>query len=403
MNILVLSTKMPWPPKDGGAIATLNLARGMAESGARVTILTMNTRKHYFPVENIPSYITDMLRIISVDVDSRIKPIRLLMNYLFSSYPYIAERFISENFRRQLESCLDENDFDLVQVEGPYLESYLDAIRNKSAIAFRAHNLEHSIWSLRANEENNILKKSYFRSLASRIRNLEMKLLKRVDLLVPISDSDSEGFRRMGHKLPVMVCPTGMDLGKYNPGNPDGFSEMDPAVRLFYIGALDWAPNQEGLDWFFKNVWPLILDKWPDQQLHIAGRNSSGYFSSTPPENVIVEGEIEDAIGFYLEHSIMIVPLLSGSGIRIKILEAMAMGRVVICSAIAASGLGVVDGEHLYIADRPEDYIRILGMLVRHSHIMRQTGHLARQFVTENFDNLVLSEKLISFYKENLA
>ena len=99
----------------------------------------------------------------------------------------------------------------------------------------------------------------------------------------------------------------------------------------------------------------------------------------------------------------MIVPLLSGSGIRIKILEAMAMGKLVICSSIAATGLGIENGKHLFIAESVEEYIDTLASLIEHPGQMKKIGDLASQFVTENFDNLVLSKKLISFYKVQLS
>lgn len=397
MKILVLSTKMPWPPKDGGAIATLNLAMGLARSGADVTLLAMNTSKHYFPPEQIPAKIKDLIHIRSVNVNTDIRPLRLLMNLLFSSYPYIAERFITKAFQLELKQCLAETGYDIIQIEGPYLEYYLKFINGKPLLSLRAHNLEHRIWDLRAREEKNPLKRLYFSSLSRRIYKLEKRLLRELDVLVPISETDAEGFRNMQHDLPVQVCPTGLDLENY----PSGLSEG--RVRLFYIGALDWAPNQEGLDWFFRSVWPEILSRWPDYELHIAGRNSSSYFTSTYPPNVYPEGEIDDALSFYGDHNVMIVPLLSGSGIRIKILEAMAMGKVIISSSIGASGLGVADGVHLFLADSADDYIRILETLKKQPRLMREIGHQARQFVTENFDNLVLSEILISFYKAELA
>jgi glycosyltransferase involved in cell wall biosynthesis len=397
MNILILSTKMPWPPKDGGAIATLNLAGGLARNGANVTLLAMNTSKHYFNPDLIPGRIKDLIHIISVDVDTRIRPLNLLANLLFSSYPYIADRFRSEPYLKELERCLRETDFDIVQIEGPYLEYCIPSIRGHSIISLRAHNLEYRIWALRAKEEKNPARRYYFRSLSSRIFELEKKLLREIDLLVPISDTDAEGFRNMQHNLPVSVCPTGLDLADY-PAGPTGGD-----IRLFYIGALDWAPNQEGLDWFFSKTWPAILSEWPNTVLHVAGRNSSQYFYGTTPPNVYPEGEVEDAIRFYREHSVMIVPLLSGSGIRIKILEAMAMSRVVISSSTGAAGLGVRDGEHLFIANQPEDYLRILGMLHKQPNLMQEIGHKARQFVMEKFDNLVLSGNLISFYKAQLT
>lgn len=397
MKILILSTKMPWPPKDGGAIATLNLAVGLARNGAEVTLLTMNTRKHYFPPEQIPGHIRELIRVRPVAVDTRVRTLGLLRNFLFSSYPYIAERFISETFRLALEDCLRREDYDIVQMEGPYLGYYRQFIGKTALVSLRAHNLEHRIWSLRSEEESNPLKRIYFRSLAKRIKRLEKRLLHEIDLLVPISGSDEDGFRGMQHQLPVRVCPTGLDLSDY-PGSPP----MEE-IRLFFIGALDWAPNLEGLEWFFENVWPSVLAWHPETLLHVAGRNSDKYFTSHLPENVFPEGEIEDARSFYRDHTVMIVPLLSGSGIRIKILEAMAMGKVVISTSTGAAGLGAEDGRQLFIADQAEDFVRVLKKLQKRPQIMQEIGHQARQFVTENFDNLVLSKNLFSFYKAQLT
>ncbi len=397
MKILILSTKMPWPPRDGGAIATMNLAMGLARNGADVTLLSMNTAKHYFPPGQIPDHIRDLINIRSVDVDTGIRPFRLLLNLLFSSRPYIAERFISKTFQLELGKCLAETSFDIIQIEGPYLGYYKQFIGKGPILALRAHNLEHRIWNLRARQEQNPIRRVYLKSLTQRIKMLEHKLLWNLDLLVPISGTDEEGFMQMGHRLQTMVCPAGLDPDDYS------FSNSGEDIRLFYIGALDWAPNQEGLDWFFSKAWPEIISRWPDLVLHVAGRNSSRYFTANLPENVHAEGEIDDAIPFFSDHNVMIVPLLSGSGIRIKILEAMAMGKVVISSTIGASGLGAKDGEHLFIADSAEDYIRILENLFQKPLLIRETGQKARQFVTEKFDNFVLSKKLISFYKAQLT
>ncbi len=397
MKILVLSTKMPWPPRDGGAIATLNLALGLARNGAEVTLLAMNTGKHYFPPERIPSHVRELIQVISVPVDTRIRPFELLWNFLFSSRPYIADRFASKPFRTELVKCLAGGNFDIVQMEGPYLYGYTRFIGKGPLLSLRAHNLEHRIWEIRARKAGNPFRKLYMRSLSGRIFALEKALLGTIDMLVPISDPDADGFSRIREGIPVMVCRAGLNLADYPSGN------ADEQVRLFYIGALDWGPNQEGLDWFFKKVWPEMHSRWPELDLHVAGRNSSRYFKGDPPPGVFPEGEVEDAIQFYSRHSVMIAPLLSGSGIRIKILEAMAMGRIVISSAVGADGIGARDGEHLFIADKPGEYLKVLEMLVNRPEIIREMGLKARRLVKENFDNLVLSEKLISFYKAQLA
>jgi glycosyltransferase involved in cell wall biosynthesis len=398
MKILILSTKMPWPARDGGAIATLNMALGFALKNCQVTLLTMNTGKHYFPQDQLPANLRERISISSVNVDTKIRPFKLLQNFFFSRYPYNAQRFISIPFKAALENCLAEHDFDIVQLEGPYLSYYIPSIKGKARIALRAHNHEHRIWKLLAKQEPNILKRFYLKNLAKRIEKLEIKILSEVDLLVPISDEDRKGFDQLGHTLPVIVIPTGIDTSKY-PMN-----EIEKRIRLFFIGALDWGPNQEGLDWFFREVWPEILLKWPEFTLHLAGRNPAYYFNGRNlPDNVRLEGEVEDAIEFFHHNTVMIVPLLTGSGIRIKILEAMALGKTVISTTIGASGIKATHGEHLFLADTPAEFIKVLEYLRTRPDHLQKMGVKANQFVKENFDILVLSEKLISFYKEQLV
>ncbi len=398
MKILILSTKMPWPARDGGAIATLNMALGFAHRNCQVTLLTMNTGKHYFPETELPANLRDQISIRSVNVDTKIRPLRLILNFLFSRYPYNAQRFISKPFKAALEKCLAEHDFDIVQLEGPYLSCYIPSIKGKAKIVLRAHNQEHRIWKLMSKQERNPLKRFYLKNLAMRIEELEKKLLSEIDVLIPISEADRKGFGHMGHTLPVMVIPTGIDISNY-PVNKD-----ENRILLFFIGALDWGPNQEGLDWFFREVWPEINLKWPGLTLDLAGRNPAYYFNGRNlPDNVRLEGEVEDAIEFFHHHSVMIVPLLTGSGIRIKILEAMAMGKTVISTRIGAGGLEAMHGEHLFLADTPAEYVRTLENLHTRQDHLQNMGLRARQFVKENFDILVLSEKLISFYKEQLV
>jgi glycosyltransferase involved in cell wall biosynthesis len=398
MKVLILSTKMPWPARDGGAIATLNMALGLARKEIKVTLLAMNTGKHYFPETELPGDLKEKITIRSVNVDTRIRPIRLLLNFLFSRYPYNARRFISKAFTAALLDCLAADDFDIVQLEGPYLSHYIPSIRGRAMIALRAHNQEHRIWRLMSEQEGNPLKRFYQKNLARRITVLEKKLLSQIDMLVPISKEDSMGFDRLGHSLPVTVIPTGIDIYHYP------LNEYEERLLLFFIGALDWAPNQEGLEWFFRDIWPAIRKKWPGLTLHLAGRNPDHYFKGkNPPGNVKLEGEVEDAIEFFHRHTVMLVPLLTGSGIRIKILEAMAMGKAVISTSIGAAGLEARNGEHLFLADTPVEFLNILETLQARPGLIKHTGLKARQFVRENFDILALSEKLISFYNDQLV
>ena len=400
MNILILSKKIPYPPRDGEAIATLNMALGLKKSGNEIWLLTMNTTKHFTSPEKIPGELKSKINITIVDTDTKIRPIRLLLNLVFSKSPYNAVRFRSDEYLYRLKEILKSKTFDIIQLEGPYLEFCVPVVRefSNAPVSLRAHNIEHLIWERRAVAARNPFTKFYLNTLKNRIRLLETKLIKKIDALVTISDTDLEGFRKMGLNAPCLTSPAGIDLAAYTPSPP-------PATfSLFFIGSLDWGPNTEGLDWFFENVWPAIIDKVPDISLYVAGRNSDFYFREKKlPERVFDCGEVEDALQFMREHSVMIAPLFSGSGIRIKILEGMAMKKTIVTTTIGAEGIEVTHKKNILIADNSRDFINCIGDLPDKSDMISEIGSAARKFVSEKFDTLALSKELTLFYKQQLS
>jgi hypothetical protein len=155
MKILILANKLPYPPRDGGSIATLNMLTGLRDAGHEMNCLAMNTSKHPFPVEQIPSELSDTIKFTGIDCNTAIKPLRMLINLLFSREPYISARFNFRAFRQALTSLLREDNFDIIQLEGPYTGHYLDLIRRESRaiVSLRAHNVEHLIWEQKAAHE----------------------------------------------------------------------------------------------------------------------------------------------------------------------------------------------------------------------------------------------------------
>jgi glycosyltransferase involved in cell wall biosynthesis len=395
MNILILTSKLPYPPRDGGAIATLNIAAGLSDSGHHVTLMAMNTSKHYFNPGRIPEQLNNKITIIAISVKTRIQWPALLWNFLFSKKPYNAVRFHSGQFLEKLKDQLINEKFDIIQLEGPYLDYCIPLIREKSKakISFRAHNLEYEIWERRARQTKNPILRRYVKVLSARIRNLEQSLIGKIDMIVPISERDRNGFLNLGLNCPSIVCPAGLDIRAYPDPSPI------TGISLFYIGALDWMPNTEGLDWFFDNVWKRLSVMHPGIELHIAGRNPDLFFRGKKEiGGVNIEGEVEDAHAFINNHSVMIVPLLSGSGIRIKILEGMLLGRTVITTSTGAEGLDVTDGRNILIANTADEFLAQIDKLIRDPGTAKSVGSAARQFVTENFDNLVITKKLADFY-----
>jgi len=395
MKILVLANKLPFPPRDGGSIASLNMILGLQQAGNQITCLAMNTPKHSFPVEQIPKQLRQRIRFLAVDVDTSIKPAKLLMNLLFSRVPYIAERFRSKAFSLALKSLLAEEPFDIVQFEGPYLFFCLSQVRNqsKARISLRAHNAEHQIWKRMALQENAVLKRWYLKNLSRRLKVFEMRVFNGVDTLIPISEKDASYFRDQGTDTPMLTIPAGLNLEDYPlTGVPSGSS-------LFFIGALDWLPNQEGLSWFLDQVFELLLEELPDISFHVAGRNAPRTFQKKLLHpNITFHGEVDDSCSFMQSHGIMVAPLWSGSGIRIKILEAMALGRPVVTTHTGIEGIAAEHLRTVMVGNDPQSFKRLIIRLMENPGERASMVAEARKLISREFDNFKLSKRLSQFY-----
>ena len=212
MNILQVTNKVPYPTKDGGAIACMNLTRGFSLLGHNVTVLSMNTAKHNISLDEIPEPIRDLAEFNLVEVPARISAISAVWNLIFSKKPYNAVRFISNSFKAELKLILEGNKFDIIQLEGLYVCPYIPVIRKYSSakIVYRAHNIEHEIWDRTVINSKGIVK-WYLKILAKRIRNFEINLLDEYDLIVPITERDGNILDNLGNTKSKHISQTGID------------------------------------------------------------------------------------------------------------------------------------------------------------------------------------------------
>ena len=400
MKILVLANKMPYPPKDGGAIATLSLARSLRRCGCEVDLLAMNTPKHFYRVEDIPAEISSEINFYAVDVDTTIKATKALCNLLFSSKPYNAERFVNETFTEKLKALLSEKQYDVVQLEGLYLCPYIETIRKYSSakIALRAHNVEHEIWKRMVENEKSLPKRLYRGIIARRMRRFELSHINAYDLLVPITDRDAEFFSQNGNTQPVYVAQSGIE-----PESP--LLSIDNSKADFtsfsFLGALDWQPNIEGLEWFVRNVWNEYRKKHSGVRFRVAGRNADKKFADFLISNgVDYLGELESVVDYYASGLIFVVPLMSGSGMRIKIVEAMSASKVVITTSVGTEGIATENGRNIFIADSVADFLACMEKVASDKVLCDEVSAKAREFVNDNYDNNLIATRLLDFYKK---
>ncbi|MFA9391106.1 MAG: glycosyltransferase family 4 protein [Prolixibacteraceae bacterium] len=396
MKILFLSNKVPYPPKDGGSIASFGLMKAFADTGHQVSVLAMNTNKHYVNTSEIPDEIKAAISFHMLDVPAYIKTFDLLKNLFFSKLPYNAERFIDRNYQVKLQQILTSESFDIIQLEGLYLCPYIATIRKYSSakIAYRAHNIEYEIWQ-RTILQSQGIRKIYLKILTHRLKKFEASAINQYDFLIPITNRDRDILNQMGNTKPTLTISAGFDTEEVR----SVYSNF--SMNLFFIGALDWSPNQEGLIWFIEKCWPLILKAQPTTQLKIAGRNAPEWMEDKfKVKNVTYLGEIENAQKFISQNGIMIAPVLSGSGMRVKIIEGMLHQKTIVTTSIGCEGINVKNEEHLFIADNYSDFSNYIIALLANRPKVIETGIKAFNFVKEEYDNRYLIKKLAAFYKQ---
>lgn len=396
MNILQICSKPPFPPKDGGSVAMNILTTGLLEAGNQVKVLAVNTPKHFIDSNDIDADYRRRTRYESVFIDTSIKPLDAFLN-LFSSESYNIVRFYSKEFEERLISILKQEQFDIVHLETLWVAPYVDVIRKYSSakIVLRSQNVEYAIWQRLANNEANPIKKWYLNLLAKRLKKYELGMINKYDGIATITEIDLKAFKADGCRLPLINIPFGIDLKNYHV---DTSTTEFPAV--FHIGAMDWMPNSEGIKWIVEKVWPKVIERVPELNLFLAGRNMPQWLLDLKAKNIQVVGEVPDSHKFINSKSIMLVPLFSGGGMRVKIIEGMALGKTIISTSIGAEGIDYKEGEDLLIANSENEFVDKIIQCVSDKNFSDRIGFNARQLIERKYDNKIICEGLSQFYKD---
>jgi len=397
LKILFICNKSPWPPKEGGPMAMNQLIEGLLRKGHSVKVLAVDSVKYHVNPDEIPTQYRQQTNIEFVRLNLRIKLLPALWNWLLGR-SYHVQRFISTAFRNKLIELLKHGQFDIVEMETLFMTPYVEVIRkhSRAKIVLRAHNIEHLIWERMHRQEKNILKKAYLAYLHKSLKNYEIKALDQFDGILPISEKDA-AFFRANTSVSVQCIPFGIDLhkAKSNATFPEKYD-------LVHVGAMNWLPNQEGIEWFIKEVWPRLQQKIPNIKLALAGREMPDKLLHLNIKNVTVLGEVSEAQAFINTGKISIAPLLSGSGIRIKILESMSLAKPVVATPVGAEGVDYQAGKNILIADTPEDFARAIQFLTEHPDEAIRIGKNARELIAEKYNHTEIIKQLCVFYQKIL-
>lgn len=398
MKILMLCNKSPWPKREGGPIAMHAMISGLLQAGHSVKVLAANTNKYNVDPETVPVDFKEKTDIEFVTIDLSLSIWGALFNFLKGT-SYHVSRFHTKAFAQKITEILLHDTFDIIQLETLHMATYLDIIRkySKAPVVLRAHNIEHKIWQRIAENCPNPVKRIYINHLYRTLRRFEFGVLNKMDGIVAITPVDARNFDRLSHSTNIVSIPFGINLETL-PANP-----VQPAEpSLFHIGTMNWFPNEEGIRWLIDEVWPKVSQRLPEIELHLAGRYMPEWLQKLSVPRITVDGEVPDVWEYMQRFSIMVVPLFSGSGIRIKIVEAMAAGKAIITTAIGAEGINYENGQHLIIAKDARSFTDAVIKICNDRQLRDSLGKNARLLIAKEHDNRKLMNKLTAFYDELL-
>jgi polysaccharide biosynthesis protein PslH len=408
MNVLFLTPQLPYPPRQGAAIRNFNLIKNLA-ADHRISLLSFGEEDEIAPaVAGLSPYCRH--------IDTAPRPQRSVWRRLAllagTPRPDLADRLGSPLFEGKLQAWLQAEHFDLVQVEGLELAPYLESAwlwrgsAKRPLFVFDEHNAEYLL-QRRAFESDLAKPRRWPGAAYSLVQWRRLRVFERwagelASRVVAVSEADRKALLDLDPALDVAVVPNGVD-GEYFSPAATGFSEDIelPPEGLVFTGSMDFRPNIDAVLWLCDEIWPAIKAELPSARLYLVGRGAGERVLALGNRpGVTVTGAVADVRPYLQGSALCLVPMRIGGGVRLKVLEGLAMARATVCTPMGAEGLDVRDGQHLRLAASASDFARAVIDLLRRPAERERLGQQGRQFALENYDWRVVAPRLGEIYQD---
>jgi sugar transferase (PEP-CTERM/EpsH1 system associated) len=404
-TILLLTPQFPYPPHQGTTLRNYNLIAGLALRH-QVHLLSFGD-----PAASRGTPLDGLCNTLQVLLPPERSTLQRLKGLAFSLLPDMAQRLPSASFANALDATLGRLDPDVVEVEGIELAQYLFQVagRRRSAgrpiLVFDDHNAEY-VLQQRA-FETDIRRPTRWIGAAysfvqwQRLKRYERRACQAADRVVAVSELDAAAIRRIAPGLEPVVVPNGVDMEYYTADIPALEADRAPGeMDLVFTAKMDFRPNVDAVLWFAQTVLPQVRRESPQTRFWVVGKDPHPRLAPLRADpGIVVTGWVEDVRPYIAGAALYVIPLRMGGGTRLKVLEAMAMGKAIVSTALGCEGFDLVPGQELVIADTPDEFAAAVLALLRDPDRRQAIGHTAQQYASARYDWHMIVPRLEQAYE----
>jgi glycosyltransferase involved in cell wall biosynthesis len=407
MKILWLSHLIPYPPKGGVLQRSYYLLKEIAWYHD-VDLLAFNQKKIFCQIfasvksgmdesKKVLGNICHQLAFFDIESDSHaFGPHLLALKSLFFD-PYNINWLKSKKFSFSMKEWIDQNDYDLIHFDTISLIPYVNLAPSSIATSLDHHNIESHMLKRRARKEKNIIKKFYYWQEGVRLERYERRYCPQFSINITCSNLDSDRLQNLAPEAKVSVIPNSVDTDFFKPTG-----RLNDINSIIFVGSMSWYPNIQAVLYIADKIWPRLQHMHQNLQIHIIG--------ASPPESIRtlaskhvgfhVHGFLDDIRPFMESATVYLCPVQDGGGTKLKILDAMAMGKAVVAHPIACEGINVAHQVNVLLADSPTMFINYVDLLIRNSEKRKMLEVEARKLIENEYDYRIIGKKLSDSFED---
>lgn len=396
MRILLLSNDVPYPPNSGYRLRLYNLLYRIAKEHDIWLVTFLPEYEKLTDLDYLSSICREVVIVPLAYQGALANPWKAMRYFLMGNPPDL-RMYDSREFAEKIRALISRIDFDIIQIEDSHMSIYLDylpkSLRSRAILTF--HDVNFQKHERLSQVEPKRARRLRLWLHGRQMRRWEPRQAQRFGHCITMSHSDKSILMNANPALKITVLPNGVNTQDYTP-----LPFPANSVRLLYVGTMEYRPNIDAVTYFCRNIYPIIKEEYPNIEFWIVGKDPAPEVLELEGGGVHVTGEVENLLPYYKDGTICVIPLRAGGGTRLKILEAMALGRPIVSTTIGCEGLTVKNGEHLLIADTPELFASHVLMLLKDKQKWLQLTRQARALAVDSYDWDLIVQKHIQLYEE---